>query len=167
MDPTAHCQIILPLPGLDVTEKLGFWLGETAVAGDIILLSGGLGAGKTTLTQFIGKGLQVPPATYITSPTFAIMHEYPGRLPLYHLDLYRLGGELEVEDLGLLDYLYDEGLCVIEWPDRLGGLQPDAFLEIVISYDLTMRRSARLRFIGPPWQERKALLQRTILPRNP
>jgi tRNA threonylcarbamoyladenosine biosynthesis protein TsaE len=156
-----HNQVILSLPDLAVTERLGLWLGETAVAGDIILLSGGLGAGKTALTQFIGRGLQVPAATYITSPTFAIMHEYPGRLPLFHIDLYRLGGELEVEDLGLLDYLYDEGLCVIEWPDRLGGLQPDEFLKIEITYDIAMRRSVLLRFVGPSWQERRELFCRS------
>lgn len=160
MTPETHNQVILSLPDLAVTERLGLWLGETAVAGDIILLSGDLGAGKTTLTQFIGKGLQVPPSTYITSPTFALMHEYTGRMPLYHLDLYRLGSELEVEDLGLLDYLYDEGLCVIEWPDRLGSLRPDECLEIELTSETPMHRTAHLRFIGPRWQGRMELLRK-------
>jgi len=158
MDPdTNDNQINLALTDLDVTAQLGQWLGETALAGDIILLSGGLGAGKTTLAQFIGKGLQVPPDEYITSPTFALVHEYSGRLPLYHLDLYRLAGEAEIEDLGLLDYLYGEGLCVIEWPDRLGSLRPDECLEIGLAHDAAMRRSAGFRFIGPAWQSRREL----------
>lgn len=153
LDP--HDQIILSLSDLSMTAQLGQWLGETARAGDIILLSGDLGSGKTTLTQFIGKGLGVPAGAYITSPTFAIMHEYLGRLPLYHLDLYRLHDEIEVEDLGLLDYFYGEGVCVIEWPDRLGGLWPDECLEIELSSNAAMQRSARLRFVGPAWQDRR------------
>lgn len=163
MPSASQDRICLSLPDLIVTEKLGRWLGETAVAGDIVLLSGDLGAGKTTLTQFIGRGLHVPAATYITSPTFALVHEYGGRLPLYHLDLYRLGGELEVDDLGLLDYLYDQGLCVIEWPDRLGSLRPDERLEIELTRELPIRRTARLRFVGPDWQDRRELLQKTFL----
>ena len=140
------------------TEKLGLALADLAQPGDIILLTGDLGAGKTTLTQFIGRGLAVPPTCYITSPTFSLLHEYPGRLPLYHLDLYRLAGEEEIEDLGLLDYLYGEGVCVIEWPDRLGSLLPEERLEIVLHYDADMRRGAEFSFHGPGWQTRRGLL---------
>ena len=148
----------LDLIDLSGTEKLGFALSALAQAGDIILLAGDLGAGKTTLTQFIGRGLEVPSSCYITSPTFSLLHEYPGRLPLYHLDLYRLSGEEEIEDLGLLDYLYGEGICVIEWPDRLGTLLPKEHLEIVLHHVTDGRREAELTFHGPNWQLRKRRL---------
>ena len=111
----------------------GAHLGAVAQAGDIFLLNGDLGAGKTTLTQSIGKGLAVPPTCYITSPTFSLLHEYPGRIPLYHMDLYRLANEEEIEELGFEEYIYGQGLTVIEWPERLGDLTPADYLEINIS----------------------------------
>lgn len=125
--------IRLHLPDLAATMAFGHHLGRVAQAGDVFLLTGDLGAGKTTLTQAIGAGLGVPDTCYITSPTFSLLHEYPGRLPLYHMDLYRLGGEEEIEELGFEEYIYGQGLTVIEWPDRLGDLTPADYLEIHIS----------------------------------
>ncbi len=120
------------LASLKDTEILGQRLGAEARPGDIITLSGDLGAGKTTLTRFIAQGLGVKD-NYITSPTFSIIHEYQGRLPLYHMDLYRLQ-ELSMDDeLGLEDYLYGEGLCVIEWPNRLGEMLPARRLHIELT----------------------------------
>ena len=115
------------------TLKFGRHLGRQARPGDVFTLTGDLGAGKTTLTQAIGQGLEVPGSCYITSPTFSLLHEYPGRIPLYHMDLYRLAGEEEMEELGFEDYIYGEGLTVIEWPDRLGGLMPEDRLDIELS----------------------------------
>ncbi|OKY76539.1 MAG: tRNA (adenosine(37)-N6)-threonylcarbamoyltransferase complex ATPase subunit type 1 TsaE [Desulfobulbaceae bacterium DB1] len=123
----------ISLPTLDDTLRFGRHLGRTASPGDIFTLSGDLGAGKTTLTQAIGQGLEVPPDYYITSPTFSLLHEYPGRIPLYHMDLYRLGSAEEIEELGFEDYIYGNGLTVIEWPDRLEYLMPDNRLDIFIS----------------------------------
>jgi len=101
--------------------------------GDIITLSGDLGAGKTTLTQAIGRGLQVPEDYYITSPTFSLIHEYPGRLPMYHLDLYRLSHIEEIEELGLEEIMYGEGVTIIEWPDRLAEVMPVDYLDIALT----------------------------------
>lgn len=115
------------------TDELGTFLGTKARPGDIILLDGDLGAGKTTLTQFIAKGLGVPSTEYVTSPSFAILHEYQGRIPLYHMDLYRLGGEDEVVDLGFDEYFYGVGLCVIEWPVRAGSTLPKNCLSLTIT----------------------------------
>ena len=120
----------IQLANLDETVAFGKHLGQIAQPGDIFTLSGDLGAGKTTLTQSIGKGLQVPPEYYITSPTFSLLHEFPGRIPLYHMDLYRIGSVEEIEELGLEDYLYGDGLSVIEWPDRLDDLMPESRLDI-------------------------------------
>lgn len=112
------------LSSLEDTVLFGRHIASQVIPGDIIFLNGDLGAGKTTLTQAIGYGLGVPKSCYITSPTFSLLHEYPGDIPLYHMDLYRLSGEEEVIELGFEDYLYGEGVCVIEWPDRLGDLIP-------------------------------------------
>jgi tRNA threonylcarbamoyladenosine biosynthesis protein TsaE len=144
----------ISLPDLHTTLALGRYLGETARPGEVITLAGSLGAGKTTLTQAIGQGLQVPPSCYITSPTFSLLHEYGGRLPLYHLDLYRLSDETEIEDLGLLEYLYGPGLTVIEWPDRLGSLMPEERLHIELSMLSETARLAEVTAHGEGWRKK-------------
>lgn len=138
----------LPLPSLDDTIAFGIHLGRVALPGDIITLSGDLGAGKTTLTQAIGKGLEIPPEVYITSPTFSLLHEYPGRIPLYHMDLYRLGSVEEIEELGFEDYIYGDGLTVIEWPDRLEDLMPSSRLEIHLNTLPSLERIANISAFG-------------------
>jgi tRNA threonylcarbamoyladenosine biosynthesis protein TsaE len=151
--------LTISLPDLRDTLTLGRYLGKTADPGEVITLAGTLGAGKTTLTQAIGQGLEVPESCYVTSPTFSLLHEYPGRLPLYHLDLYRLSDETEIEDLGLLEYLYGTGLTVIEWPDKLGSLMPEKRLHIELSLlDETARR-AEITAHGTTWQEKIAAMQ--------
>lgn len=151
--------ITISLPDLRTTLALGRYLGETARPGEVITLAGTLGAGKTTLTQAIGQGLQVEESCYITSPTFSLLHEYPGRLPLYHLDLYRLSDETEIEDLGLLEYLYGTGLSVIEWPDRLGSLMPETRLHIELIVLDETERLAEITAHGTAWQKKIAAMQ--------
>ena len=106
------------LNSLVETEAFGHRLGQLAEAGDVICLDGDLGAGKTAMTQAIARGLGVPASCYVTSPSFAIFHEYPGRLPLYHFDFYRLRGSDDVEDLGFEEFFYLSGCTVIEWSVR-------------------------------------------------
>jgi tRNA threonylcarbamoyladenosine biosynthesis protein TsaE len=156
---TTTMKITISLPDLCATLALGHYLGETAQPGEVITLAGTLGAGKTTLTQAIGKGLQVPETCYITSPTFSLLHEYPGRLPLYHLDLYRLHDETEIEDLGLLEYLYGTGLSVIEWPDRLGSLMPEERLHLELNLLGDTARLAEITAHGTSWKEKIAAIQ--------
>lgn len=144
----------LTLASPAATNAFGHLLGEEARPGDIITLAGNLGAGKTTLTQAIGKGLRVPEECYITSPTFSLLHEYPGRIPLYHMDLYRLADEEEIEALGFEDYLYGEGLCVIEWPERLGTLMPEERLHIDLRFSSETERVATLTGYGDHWLQR-------------
>ncbi len=116
--------ISFTLSSLEDTVSFGRHIASLVTPGDILFLNGDLGAGKTTLTQAIGYGLGVPESCYITSPTFSLLHEYHGDLVLYHMDLYRLHDEEEIIELGFEDYLYGDGVCVIEWPDRLGSLTP-------------------------------------------
>ena len=98
------------------TRRLGQELGRLAQPGDVLLLTGQLGAGKTCLTQGIAWGLGVE--GYATSPTFVVVNQYRGRFTLYHIDLYRIDTLAEVIDLGLDDYLYGDGVCVVEWADK-------------------------------------------------
>ncbi|MDP6501252.1 MAG: tRNA (adenosine(37)-N6)-threonylcarbamoyltransferase complex ATPase subunit type 1 TsaE, partial [Dehalococcoidales bacterium] len=114
------------------TQELGRSIGELALPGDVFLLVGKLGAGKTCLTQGIAWGLGID--EYASSPTFVIMRELYGRLPVYHVDLYRLDDIEESLDLGLDDYLYGRGICVVEWAEKALSILPRHHLLINISY---------------------------------
>ena len=146
----------LELSSLEQTEALGKVLGETVEPGDVITLEGPLGAGKTTLTQAIARGLDVDPRIYVTSPTFSLLHEYEGRIPLYHMDLYRLAGEDEIESLGFPEYFYGSGLTVIEWPERLGNLMPPDRLHVELAISGETSRTANLTAHGFLWQKKLA-----------
>lgn len=133
--------IRLELKRLSDTEKLGILLGRSAAPGDVICLDGDLGAGKTTLSQAIAKGLDVPENCYVTSPSFAIMHEYEGRLPMYHMDFYRLHTAVEVLDLGFDEYFDLSGLTVIEWSRRAEAILPKERLSLELKLNNDMSRT--------------------------
>lgn len=128
----------IKLDTLEITEKFGENLGSLLQTGDVICLNGELGAGKTTLTKSIAKGMGIE--DYVTSPTFSIINEYYGKLNLYHFDTYRLENVEEVSYLGFDEYFYGDGVCVIEWADRIAAFLPEEYLEINIVED----RSAEL-----------------------
>jgi tRNA threonylcarbamoyladenosine biosynthesis protein TsaE len=132
------------------TRELGTRLGELALQGDIYLLSGNLGVGKTCLTQGIVWGLGSQ--EYALSPTFVLMREVKGRLPLYHIDLYRLDQIAEISDLGLDDYLYGKGLCVIEWAEKGFSVLPAEHLLIKINYVSDDERSFELLAQGKRYE---------------
>lgn len=138
------------------TRALGEALGQTSRAGDVLWLHGELGTGKTEMTKGIATGLGCREP--VSSPSFALIHEYPGgRLPLYHIDLYRLEGGAALE-LGLEDYLEGEGVTVIEWGERLpSSFFPDG-LDVDLAYvDLSDARRITLHPRGPAgaaWLER-------------
>lgn len=118
----------LTLTNRDATIVLGKKIGQQLVAGDVLVLDGDLGAGKTTFTKGLAAGLEIP--DIIKSPTFTIIHEYQdGRLPLYHMDAYRLenGG---AEDLGLEEYFDGDGVSVVEWAEFVEDELPADFLAI-------------------------------------
>lgn len=143
------------------TLAFGRLLGQAAQPGDVICLDGDLGAGKTTLTQAIAQGLEVPADEYVTSPSFAILHEYQGRIPLYHMDFYRLTDAADIQDLGLDEYLFLSGLAVLEWCERAGDLVPATRLKITMT---TLPDESRLLTCDPgvgSWQERWLNLQLT------
>lgn len=114
------------------TENIAKIIGQNAIAGDTIVLSGDLGAGKTTMTKGIALGLDIE--QMIKSPTYTIIREYrEGRLPLYHMDVYRI--ENGADDLGLDEYFEGDGLSVVEWGKLLGEFMPEDYLDITIEKD--------------------------------
>jgi tRNA threonylcarbamoyladenosine biosynthesis protein TsaE len=115
------------------TINLGKRLGATLHRGDIIALCGELGSGKTVLVKGIAKGLGIKSNKYVNSPSFVILKEYKGRLPLYHFDIYRLDDMSEFSTIGYTDYFYGGGISVIEWADKISGVLPRGFLRIDIS----------------------------------
>jgi tRNA threonylcarbamoyladenosine biosynthesis protein TsaE len=131
-------------------------LARVVEPGDTLLLHGELGAGKTTLTQMLAMALGVSEDQYVSSPSFTLLHEYMGNIPMYHMDLYRLRDEEDVEAAGLLDVLEQNGVCIIEWPDRLGALTPDLRLDIRIEQEPDASRRLVLTPHGPSWEARMA-----------
>jgi tRNA threonylcarbamoyladenosine biosynthesis protein TsaE len=112
------------------TLKIGARIGEKLKAGDVISLNGELGAGKTHITKGIAKGLGVE--DYITSPTFIIVNEYEGRIPLYHFDVYRINDIDEMYEIGFDEYLYGNGVCIVEWGKIVEELLPEYVIKIDI-----------------------------------
>jgi tRNA threonylcarbamoyladenosine biosynthesis protein TsaE len=141
------------------TQLLGVHLGELAREADVLLLTGELGAGKTCLVQGIARGLGVH--EYAFSPSFVIVREYHGRLPLYHVDLYRLDHTEEIADLGLEEYFFGDGVCVVEWAEKGMEVMPPDSLLISIAYISATQttRSIALRPQGQRYQEMMAQLR--------
>lgn len=126
-------ELKLEIASREQTRRLGELLGRLARPGDVIGLRGDLGAGKTFFAGAVAYGLGVPEDTAVTSPTFTLINEYQGRVPVYHMDLYRLGEPGELYDLGLWEYYDGDGVCLVEWCDRFDDLWPDHALVVTIS----------------------------------
>jgi len=139
------------------TRELGMQLGELAAPGDIFLLSGDLGVGKTCLTQGIAWGLGSQ--EYALSPTFVLMRQISGRLNLYHIDLYRLDRLEEICDLGLDDFLYGQGLSVIEWAEKGLPVLPARHLMVKIKYLSDNVRSFEFKARGKRYETLLASLK--------
>lgn len=134
----------LATSGEQETREVGERLGRLLRKGDIVLLSGDLGTGKTCLTQGIGRGLECGSA--VNSPSFVLMNEYEGRETLFHVDLYRIEDVEDLDELGLWDYA-ERGVLVIEWPERGADLLPGDGLVVELRYG-DIDRQRRLRFLA-------------------
>jgi tRNA threonylcarbamoyladenosine biosynthesis protein TsaE len=132
------------------TFYIGRILGEALTAGDIVALTGELGAGKTCFTQGIARGLGVPEVYQITSPTFTLVNEYPGRLNLIHLDVYRLSSSRDLQDLGYEEFFFGKGVTVIEWAEKIQDIIPEKSLSVTMAYLDQNQRSIDMK--GPPDQ---------------
>lgn len=136
------------------TFSVGKYLGERLKEGDIICLEGGLGAGKTAFTGGIAAALGIE--GYITSPTFTLVNEYQGRIPFYHFDVYRISDPEEMFEIGFEDYIYGNGIVVIEWADLIKEILPHEYIWVKIEKDIENGDDIRIisfEFIGKRYIE--------------
>jgi tRNA threonylcarbamoyladenosine biosynthesis protein TsaE len=143
----------LDIPDLAATEAFGRRLGELLFPGAVVALVGPLGAGKTHLTRAIAEGLGVKNPAAVTSPTFVLIQEYPAWLPIYHFDAYRLAGPREFAELGVEEYFRGNGVCIVEWADKVEPTLPAEHLRIEIEIVDETRRRFHLRAHGRRYQE--------------
>jgi tRNA threonylcarbamoyladenosine biosynthesis protein TsaE len=145
-------EFLIPLPSRRATTRLGVKIAHCVAAGDLLILSGDLGAGKTFLSRSIARELGVGHDIRFTSPTFTLVHQYPAKLPLIHADLYRVGAGQSISDLDLREMRTDGSVLLVEWGDpHLSELGGDA---LFVHIDLNAPgRRARLRASGPRSQE--------------
>jgi len=129
-------------------QAIGERLGRALAAGDVLALVGPLGAGKTTFVQGVARGVEVPAERHVASPTFALVNEHPGRVPLVHADLYRINDPRELEELGLAD-AFDRAAVAIEWLDRFPDAAPAERLTIEIAIVADGTRTVTFRPNGP------------------
>jgi tRNA threonylcarbamoyladenosine biosynthesis protein TsaE len=130
---------------VEETIKIGENLARRLKAGDVVALVGDLGSGKTVLTKGIAKGLGVKNVRYVNSPTFVTIKEHAGRVPLYHLDVYRVDASNILDSEGYEEYLYSDGVTVIEWADRVRGILPKRYTEVRLSITGENRRRIEIR----------------------
>ena len=146
------------------TRAWGKKLGRLLRGGEIIGLSGELGSGKTCFVRGMAEGLQVAKEAWIRSPTFTLINEYDGRLPLYHIDLYRVGSRKEMEELNLREYLFSDGVSVIEWFEHLPEDEVDEWLQIDFEHGGGNRRKLIFAAHGERYEE---ITERLMVRRNP
>ena len=134
------------------TIDFGEHLARSFKEGDIVCFFGELGSGKTTFIKGIAKGLKIS-QTKVNSPTFVFMNAYQGRLPLFHFDLYRLNDIEGISSIGTDEFLYGDGISVVEWADRLGSLMPDEYLRVDLNHKTSDERVIQLSAKGHRYQK--------------
>jgi len=135
-------------PSHRATEALGAFIGRNAWAGLVVALAGDLGAGKTCMAGGIARGLGVPDEVPVVSPTFTLINPYPARIPLYHVDFYRLEDPEELEVIGFADVCGPGGVTVVEWPDRFPEALPSERLEVTLRVEGPERRGIEMVWVG-------------------
>lgn len=135
------------------TVRIGRNVGIRLRPGDVVALVGGLGTGKTHFIKGLAAGAGVKKSAYISSPSFTLINEYPGRIPFYHIDLYRLETGKEAEELGLEEYFRGQGITAIEWADRIPSALPKEILWVRLSYVAEHIRSIEIHGEGKRYKE--------------
>lgn len=141
------------LKSVNETIRLGARLGRLVSEGSLIALTGELGSGKTTLIKGIAEGLGVKDSRYVNSPSFVIVKEYEGKIPLYHFDVYRLDDPSSLDTVGYKEFFYGDGATVIEWADKIRGLLPDEYLDIELFVKGEEEREIKIRAYGNRYEE--------------
>jgi tRNA threonylcarbamoyladenosine biosynthesis protein TsaE len=144
---------IIELPDLTATQAFGRRLGQRLCPGSVVALVGELGAGKTQLARAIAEGLGIPDSRVVTSPTFVLVQEYAARLPIYHFDAYRLPTEAEFADLGVHEYFESDGVCLVEWADRVPGCLPTEHIRVALSVTGPISRRAVIEGRGSAYEK--------------
>ena len=145
--------LTLDIPDLTGTETFGHRLGALLFPGAVIGLVGQLGAGKTHLTRAVAEGLGVKNPAAVNSPTFVLIQEYPARLTIYHFDAYRLSGPREFAELGVEEYFRGDGVCLVEWADKVESTLPAEHLRIEIETLDASRRRFHITAAGERYQQ--------------
>ncbi len=148
IEPPGDCKKTIDLPDLAATEAFGRRLAGLLFPGAVVALIGPLGAGKTHLVRAVALGLGVADGRVVTSPTFVLIQEYMGKMPVFHFDAYRLRGDSDFSDLGVHEYFEGEGVCLVEWADRAAGVLPLEQLRVVLDVVSETARQATLEGIG-------------------
>ena len=155
--------VVATTDSVDATRDLAGAVSSLARPGDVIVLAGDLGAGKTAFVQGFGRGLGV--TDRITSPTFTLVHVYEGRVPVHHLDVYRLEQLSEVLDLGLAEMLDEGGVVLVEWGDAILPVLPHDFLEVRLTFGVGEDdRHVAFRPVGAAWSLRADALAGILSP---
>ena len=144
------------------TIQVGRTIGGLLRGGDLVALVGELGTGKTHLIKGLATGAGVRRSSYVSSPSFTLIHEYPGRIPFRHIDLFRLGAEKEAEGLGLEEYFGPPGIAAIEWADRIPSLLPSEMLWICLRYTGDRSRSIEILAKGKRYEELMRVLPNVL-----
>ena len=135
------------------TIEFGRVFAQKLKPGDVIALSGDLGAGKTTFTKGIAQGLGVPDSEHVNSPSFVLVREYKGNINLYHCDLYRLDNISDIAELGISDYFSEDGVMVIEWAEKGSSLMPSEHMLIKIKYLGDTKRNFQIEANGQRYKK--------------
>jgi tRNA threonylcarbamoyladenosine biosynthesis protein TsaE len=146
-------QVLIHTKSVSETIRIGKRIGRLLKTGDVVALVGELGAGKTQFIKGLATGMGIGNPTYISSPSFTLINEYPGKIPFYHIDLFRLEREKEAEELGLEDYFQGGGITAIEWADKIPSLLPKEMLFIHIAYTGKNTRSIEMVDKGKRYEE--------------
>lgn len=141
-------KIIIESHGAAETRRLGRLIGQFLKPGSLVALAGELGSGKTQFIKGLARGLGVDRRYYVSSPSFVLVNEYPGRIPLYHLDLYRLSEREDLEEIGLEEYLYGKGVTAVEWAEKATLFLPPQYIWVDIKWAGPNTRKLIIKAVG-------------------
>jgi tRNA threonylcarbamoyladenosine biosynthesis protein TsaE len=147
---------------VDQTRKIGQTIGQCLSSGMLLAFSGDLGSGKTAFVQGLAKGLAVSEKYYITSPTYTLINEYPGRIPLFHVDLYRIEDPDDFENIGLYDIMNAHNVVAVEWAEKLPGEYLTDYLDLHFSFIDGDSRSITISARGPKAEQAFRLFEEKI-----
>lgn len=157
--------LALDIPDLAATSAFGQRLAGLLFPGAVVALIGRLGAGKTHLVRAIAEGLGIKDSRAVNSPTFVLIQEYQARLPIYHFDAYRLPGPAEFADLGPHEYFESDGVCLVEWADKVAACLPGEYLTIILTVTGENSRQFALEGMGANYEALVAQLACLTEPR--